>query len=171
MLQLKFIIEDLWVQEVPSCVQKLMKLNLSPPINDFEYLIVLIFITKKTFHNSFLRSSHGFIYVSHMSFFFFFSPSTKRSTQTRGLEIFKQNMIVFQKEGIMTVLSTFFPLCSFAHLLSDQYALVNIFLKLFFCSCKRDNVMKVVANHVLAGLSSSLCPLKCLIMLSNPERL
>ena len=147
-----------------------MKLNLPPPINDFEYLLVLLFITKKAFYNNFLSSSHGFIYVSHRSFFFF-SPSTKRSKQTRGLEIFKENMIVFQKEGIMTVLATFFPFCSFAHLLSNQSALVNIFLKLFFSLGKRDNVIKAVENHVLEGLSSSLCPIKCLIMLRSLERL
>ena len=99
----------------------------------------------------------------------FFSPSTKRSKRTRGIEICNQNMIVFQKQGIMIVLATFFPFCSFSRLLYDQSALVNIFLKLFFCSCKRDNVMKAVGNRVLAGLSSFLCPIKCLIMLSNPE--
>ncbi|CBI21762.3 unnamed protein product, partial [Vitis vinifera] len=97
----------------------------------------------------------------------FFSPSTKRSTRTRGPETFKQNTIVFQNEGIRTMLAIVFPFCSFAHLLSDQSELVNIFLKLFFCSCNRDNVMKAVANRVLAGLSNSLCPVNRLIMLSG----
>ena len=77
----------------------------------------------------FLSSSHGFIYVSHRSFF---SPSTKRNMQTRGLETFKQNMTVLKKEGIRIVLATLFSFSSFAHLLLNQSTLVNIFLKLYF---------------------------------------
>ena len=168
MLYIWFIIEELWVQKVPHYMQRLMKLNLPPLINDFEDFFVLPFISIKTFRNCILSSIHGLIDVSHRSFF---SPSTKWSTQTRGLETFKQNTIVFQNEGIRTILAIVFPFFSFAHLLSDWFELVNIFLKLFFCSCNYDNVMKTVANRVLVGLSNSLCLVNRLIMLSIPKRL
>ena len=150
-------------------MQKPMKLNLPFLINDFEDFFVLLFISIKNSHNCILSSIHGLIDISHRSFFF--STSTKRSTRTRGPETFKQNTIAFQNEGIRTMLAIVFPFCSFTHLLSDQPKLVNIFIKLFFCSCNRDNVMKVVANRVLASLSNSLCLVNHLIMLSRPERL
>ena len=166
MLYFWFIIEEFRVQKVPCCMQRPMKLNPSPLINDVEDFFVLLFISIKTSQNCILSFIHGLIDVSHRSFF---SPSTKRSTRTRGLETFKQNTIVFQNEGIRTMLAIVFPLCFFAHLLSDQSKLVNIFLKLFFCSYNRDNVMKVVSNRVLAYLRNSLYLVNRLIMLSNPE--
>ena len=169
MLYFWFIIEEFRVQKVPCYMQRLMKLNLPPLINDFEDFFVLLFISIKTSHNCILSSIHCLINVSHMSFFF--SPSTIRSTWIKGPETFKQNTIVFQNEGIRTMLAIVFPFYSFAHLLSDQSELVNIFLKFFFCSCNRDNVMKAVSNRVLASLRNSLCPVNRLIMLSSPERL
>ena len=168
MLYLWFIIEEFRVQKVPCCMQRLMKLNLPPLINDFEDLFVLLSISIKTSHNCILNSIHGLMDVSHK---IFFSPSTNRSTRTRGLETFKQNTIVFQNEGIRTMLAIVFPFWSFAHLLSNQSELVNIFLKLFFCLCNHDNVMKAVANRVLTGLSNSLCLVNRLIMLNSPKRL
>ena len=57
-----------------------------------------------------------------------------------------------------------FPLCSFTYLLFIQSKLVNIFFKLFCCSCNWDNMM---ANQVLASLSNSLYLVKHLIMLSS----
>ena len=160
MLYFWFIIEEFRVQKVPNCMQRPMKLNLPPLINDVEDFFVLLFISIKTSHNCILSSIHGLINVSHKSFFF--SPSTKRSTRTRRPETFEQNTIVFQNEGIRTMLTIVFPFFSFAHLLSDQFELINIFLN-------RDNVMKAVANRVLAGLSNSLCPVNRLIMLSSSE--
>ena len=166
MLYFWFIIEELWVQKVPRCLQRSMKLNLPPLINEFEDFFVFLFISIKTSHNCILRFIHGLIDVSIRAFF---SPSTKWCTWTRGPKTFKQNTIMFQNEDVRTMLAIVFPFYSFAHLLFDQSELVNIFLKLVFCSCNHDNVMKVVANQVLESLSNSLCLVNHFIMLSSLE--
>ena len=148
-------------------MQRPMKLNFPSLINDFEDFFILLFISIKTSHNCIIGSIHDLIELFHRSFFFTFNQTKHMN---KGPKTYKQNTIVFQNEGIITLLAIVFSF-SFAHLLFDQSELVNIFFKLFFCSCNHDNMMKAVANRVLADLSNFLCPINHLIMLSSPERL
>ena len=144
-------------------MQRLMKLNFPSLINDFEDFFILLFISIQTSHNCILGSIHDLIDLFHRSFFFTFNQTKHMN---KGPKTYKQNTIVFQNEGIITLLAIVFSF-SFAHLLFDQSELVNIFFKLFFCSCNRNNVMKAIANRVLVNLSNSFCLIIRLIMLSG----
>ena len=144
-------------------MQRPMKLNLPPPIDDFQDFLILLFIPIKAFDNDFLRLFHGCINLAHRRPFFTIHPTKHTYKRARHLQTKHYSVPKRRHENYIGYIFSLLLVCPFTF-----YPLVNIFLKLFLCSLMRDKVIKAVANRVLAGLNNSLCSVNRLIMLSKP---